>query len=572
VAAAVVLTVLAGLTAAWLWWKASQSWLVQVLWRWFTGMDLDGQPRPRRWRRRHHAAVRTGGTVAMFGLLYGLLAARTVTLAAVAAVVLAGIGVGGWLLWRRRLRHLPVRWRYARPLARRLAPMLEGAPPQLQIEPDRTTKVWLPPGFVGTTREWEQIDNIVSTTLALEAPIRDPQMEGRSRYVRYTPSEPPPGFLTWEDVADLVAAAELDEVILGLGKKRVKVSGSLSGDSPHVGYNMGSGGGKTNLGSFNSLQFLHRGDIGVIIDAKLISYPWARGLPNVCYAGTIAEIHDVLVGLGTELQNRNEESLAGLQPSGAIDADVGPRILIFAEELNFVVPKLKRYWADLRALDKSLPKRSPALDAIADIAFAGRQVMMHVFFIGQMLTAAATGASDSSVRGNIGIACMARYVPSSWSKMSPLPMPPVPTTPGRIQVVTAAGIRETQVPYLSLDVNDRGLAGAAAQWAREYAVSGRLSHLPHWMPGAKVLRVPQPVLALQGGSDQGIDVRQPALSPPRPANAVTLAEMVTANLFPTLAAARKAAQRGNCGDAVGEERQAKLYDVTTVHAWRKADR
>ena len=99
-------------------------------------------------------------------------------------------------------------------------------------------------------------------------------------------------------------------------------------DSPHVGLNMGSGGGKTNTSSFGALQFLHRGDIVAIIDAKLISYPWARGLPNVSYAGTIAEIHDLLVGLGAELQRRNEVSLAGLQPSGAIDADVGPRIIL----------------------------------------------------------------------------------------------------------------------------------------------------------------------------------------------------------------------------------------------------
>ena len=38
--------------------------------------------------------------------------------------------------------------------------------------------------------------------------MRDPQLEGRDRYVTYTKSEPPPGRLTWEDVAALVAAAE----------------------------------------------------------------------------------------------------------------------------------------------------------------------------------------------------------------------------------------------------------------------------------------------------------------------------------------------------------------------------
>ena len=78
--------------------------------------------------------------------------------------------------------------------------MLEGAPPRLQIEPDRTAKVWLPAGFIGTSREWEQIDSIVSTTLALEAPDRDRQMDGRNRYVTYTPSEPPPSRVPSRDI------------------------------------------------------------------------------------------------------------------------------------------------------------------------------------------------------------------------------------------------------------------------------------------------------------------------------------------------------------------------------------
>jgi hypothetical protein len=554
------------------WRKVTQSWLIQLLWHFFTGLELGRQPRSRRWPRCRHAAARTGGVAGVFALLYGLIVARTATTWSAAAVLLATATAGGWWLWRHRLRHLPVRWKYARPLSRRLAPVLKAAPPRVQIEGDRTTTIWLPLDWVGTPREWEQIDSIFGHTLALEAPVRDIQLEGHSRYVTYSKSEPPPGGTTWADIAAAVADAAADEVIFGLGKKRAVVSASLATDSPHVGLNMGTGGGKTNTSSLGALQFLHRGDIVAIIDAKLISYPWARGLPNICYAGTVPEIHDLLVALGAELQRRNEVSLAGLQPSGAIDADVGPRLILKAEELNFVIPKLKRHWADLRQQDKSLPKRSPALDALADIAFAGRQVRMHIWFIGQMLTAAATGASDSSVRGNIGVACMARYRETTWRKMSDLPMPPPSEVPGRIQVVTAAGIRETQVPYLALTDDDRGRAAAAAQWAREYATGGVRTPLPSWMPGANIApRVPAVAGhngdALQMPPDQPFVAGQLPVVPSTP-GAVTLAEAVTAGMWPTQAAARKAVQRAQLEDA-GYRGAAKLYTIEALATARR---
>ena len=59
-----------------------------------------------------------------------------------------------------------------------------------------------------------------------------------------------------------------------------------------------------------------------------------------------------------------------------------------------------------------------------------------------------------------------------------IPMPAQNTTPGRIQVVTGEGVRETQVPYLHLDDKDEDVAEEAVRWARDLAVSGTVALIP----------------------------------------------------------------------------------------------
>ena len=53
-----------------------------------------------------------------------------------------------------------------------------------------------------------------------------------------------------------------------------------------------SGDGKSITARNMAAQILYHGGIVIVLDYKLISHMWARGLPNVAYAGTPAEIHD----------------------------------------------------------------------------------------------------------------------------------------------------------------------------------------------------------------------------------------------------------------------------------------
>jgi hypothetical protein len=553
VTGAIVLTVLGGLLAAWVWRKASQSWLVQAVWRFFTGLDLDGQPRPHRRSRFRRAQIRTGSVAVMFGLLYGLLAARTVTVWTVAAVVLAGAATGAWWVWWYRLRHLPHHWRYVRPLRRRLTPMLEGAPPRLAIEPDRSrAKVWLPPEFMGTDREWAALDNTVSVTLGIEAPTVDRQLQGRARYIVYTHSEPPPRLVTWgNDVEQRVAALGPDELMVGIGKQDKTVKVSLRSDSPHFGISMGTGGGKSNLATFWLVQELRRGAIALILDAKLFSHPWAfkdmdaeyGQLPNVGYARRTSALHDAMVWLGDEIERRNQVAERIIDAKGNLHGDVGPRLWIIAEELNMATPLLKQHWAEIR--DREQPKKSPALTGMAQVAFAGRAVKMHLIVIGQQLTAETLGGG--AVRENIGVRCLARYRESSWNMLvgRDVPMPPSPEVDGRVQCVAGAAVSETQTPLMDLEL------------ARELAVGGVLTPCPAGMPG---IAVPARVALPVGAPDQRLSYD----SPPELPAGVTLAEAVREGIWGgNLAALQKASHRPGFPP--------KLADRGTARVWEQAD-
>jgi len=178
-----------------------------------------------------------------------------------------------------------------------------------------------------------------------------------------------------------------------------------------------------------------------------------------------------------------------------------------------------------------------------------------------MLTADVTGGRDSSLKQNVGVWAMARYGAAGWrTAVGDIPMPPSPDNPGRMQMVMARGVRETQAPLIDLDL------------AREYAVAGTVTPCPAGMPGAvTVSRVP----ALQGAPDQsGVTVTTP---PARIAagRMVTLSEAVSIGVVhrdTTLAALRMARFRRELPDAAGKRGTALEYDAAELAAWDLARR
>jgi hypothetical protein len=513
--------------------------------------------RAHRWHwlpRGVRALIRTGSVLLALVIGAGLITETLLTVVLLSVAAAAAGGYAGWRAWVRAAE-----WRHhrtwVRPLHRSLTPVLGAPPPRLAIERDRSRVVLeLPEAFIGEDRVREGIIRAVETKLALEAPDHSWHLDGKKPQVVFTRSEPPPSMLRWPDIQRLVAAAGPGQLLCGLGKKNAEVFVSTSLDSPHFGVAMGTGGGKSNTAAFWLVQELRRGACALILDAKWFSHPWTfkdmdagyGQLPNVAYARTTADLHNAMVWLGVELQRRTETAERLVNARGDVLGDVGPTLWIVAEELNLATPRLKQYWAAVRGKDD--PKRSPALDGMAAVSFAGRAVDMHLIVIGQMLTASALGGGD--VRENIGVRMLSRYTANSWKMQTDLPMPPPSDVPGRVQVIASGTAREAQVPLMDMGQ------------CRELAVDGTVTRCPDDMPGiAGVARVPLPA-SPSNASEQGF-VLGHGSPPGRPPGTLTLREATREGLFVSLDAARKAVRRREL-EAAGRDGNAHLYYIADL--------
>lgn len=569
------------------------SWLLVRIWRWLSGEAHHGDPitdagwlrhgqraltrtghasrwwHLPRWKRASH---RTGGTLASILLTWSGLAYPLPTAIGVACGLACAFGFGVWRAWVRLARrrhektwlvplHLAAHQLAGHPRAIRAASWIkaeldkEGAVTEARLE--------LPAGWPADAKDEQRLVQMAAAKLAIESPEASWRRGGPTPHLLLTHSQPPPSMVRYEDVADAVTRAGRDELVVGIGKKGTLVKASLATDSPHLAINMGTGGGKSNLAAFWLMQELRRGAIAMVLDSKWWSHAWlykdGEGeydyLPNVAYLSSPAQLHAGMMWLGRELDRRNQVARRAVTASGSLRGDVGPRIIILAEELNQAMPLIKQYWADTR--DPSEPKRSPALAGLGAVAFAGRAVKMHLILIGQMLTAEVTGSRDSSVKENIGITAMARYGPAGWATAvgKNVPMPPAPSVVGRVQLVTASGVRETQVP-----LGDMLLY-------RELALSGTVTPCPAGMPGAmRAVGVPDAAELPSGASDVRIvSGTSPALGPPP----VTLSEAVEQHIVKrSLAALRKASQRDETfPERSGMRGLAAEYDPVALAEW-----
>lgn len=568
-------------------------WFLVRLWLWLSGEAHHGQPitdagwfRPGqkaltrtghatrfwhlpRWKR---AAYRTGGTLAAVVLLACFLVNPLVTGIVILCLGFVSAGLGSWLLVRRLLGRKQQRtWLLPLHLAaHELAgiPRAQRAASWITAELDEAGAVdkavlALPQGWPADEKDKGRLVAIAAAKLGIEAAEPAWRLAGPAPLLTLTHSPPPPGHIRLDELLGEMAACRDDEMLIGVGKNGSIIRASLGTDSPHIAISMGTGAGKSNVAGFLLLQMLLRGSIGQVLDAKRrLSYPWMLKdmdrntvqLPNVAYAWTTAQMHASMAWLSGELDRRGDVAFAGMDTRGQIHANVGPRVFTIAEELNLAVPRLKAYWQENREPDD--PKKSPAFTGLGEVAFAGRQVRKHLVLVGQMLTAEATGSRDSSVKENCGIKLLARYGPKGWRIMADdIPMPPPPTALGRVQVVTAGGAREAQVPELDPEL------------ARQLVLDGIISPLPHGMPCGPARPVTvsgQPELESRPGpADVTVSV-SPPLGP------VGLAEAVQAGILhpdTTVGALRMARFRKQLPAHVGMDGPEFLYDPAELAEW-----
>jgi hypothetical protein len=524
-------------------------WFLGVLWRWHTGVsDRDRMPR---WKL---AAWRNGGTLLFTGLVAAAIAAPQATGWCLAACVAAALSYGLWRAWRplRERRHwvqpilqLPVRAAEILPPVQRIqhyrkwmrpahlaacdvAQIPRGRRPAswLEIAPDRSrVKAQLPPGWPPDEKDQRRLVGILVAKIGMDSPDESWHLAGPEPFLELTPSQPPPAKVSLADIREAIDRSSASQLVLGIGRQGAVSRPSLENDSPHWAMSMGSGAGKSVLGRCIGSQVLYHGGLLAVLDYKMTSHAWARGLPNVAYADTVPKIHNLLLWLEAEMERRNEVAAAAVDFEGEIHANVGPRILVVSEEINSTMTKLRRYWAQVR--EGSDPARSPAVDAHDALLFMGRQSQMNLLAIAQMLSAKASGSGEA--RENMGTKMLSRYSANAWKMLCPEhPMPPKSTHPGRIQVVTTS-VQEVQVAFMT------------GREARALALGGRVAVPPRGMPC--VMGVPDATSIGGGAPGQPFVSETPAPVLDGPA-LVTLAEAVDLKIVSrSLHALRKASQR-----------------------------
>ena len=143
-----------------------------------------------------------------------------------------------------------------------------------------------------------------------------------------------------------------------------------------------------------------------------------------------------LAWLGRELLRRTKAAYASAGGTGRVRGNVGPRIIVVCEELNYGMPDLKNYWREIRT--KEDPKAVPGPGRPVGAVLRGPRLRHARMADRPAADRRITGVKDSTIRTNAGIKAMARPDTPGWNMAvgKHIPMPPPTTTPGRIQLVT----------------------------------------------------------------------------------------------------------------------------------------
>ena len=365
------------------------------------------------------------------------------------------------------------------------------------------------------------VSSIISSKIPVSGLVESWDQVGPRVVARWTVRSRPPTVVGHDRVIEHARKLPDWEFYVGDGVGGQAVTISLRDDSPHIAVSAGSGAGKSVLAMTIAVQVLARGGRVVILDRKG-SHRWAVGLAGVDYCTKPGQMHDALLREAAEANEWND--LALHEPE---DWDPGARTLIICEELNATIGMLMNWWIDNR--EKSDPKRSPAISALADLLFMGRSAKKNVLAIAQMLTARAIGGPEA--RENFGIRCLARYTANNWKMLVPeASMPKASRTLGRWQIVIGGQATEVQVAYLTV--------------AQARAIASP--------------EVPDSALSRAGDRDGDI---------------LTLREAVDAGVLPwSYEATKKRMQRGvgDVPESKGQKRGVAAYDIEDLRNWAGA--
>jgi hypothetical protein len=554
---------------AWRWFTASAGWHGKAItnrgWtRPGTGKahtDTGFAHRRWYWPRWQHALWRTRNTLAAALLAAGLLFQFRRTIDYLAVTAAAGAAYGTWRsrAWVQGYTHRknnvkPVHIRFAGEAGIPIAAKPES---WLDIPQDLSyaALTWPKNATLPKPQERQAIETGVASTLGMKGARATWQFTGPRLGLRLVPPVPSPKWvfldkIDWagripagvaqDAIRQAILAADVNELILGVGEDGKIIKVNFKHDSPHMALSVDTGKGKSTLVRCLIPQILFRGGIAAVLDNKLVSHPSLRALPNVAYADDIDKIHFFLEWLDGELKRRAEYIRDHTDFYGNLTGSPGPRLFVILEEQNLLMNRLRSYWADRIAEDRARPKEdreflppvSPAIKGFENASYVGRELKVHLVFIAQRFTAEAAGggAKGAAVRMNAGVRILAGYDEDTWKMLvgKGTSMPPPSKHEGRMQVyVKGGGLTEVQVAFFTHEEARRFAEEGPAR------VPEKLRHLTVFTPAGVKDPVPHGSVPHGSGGDGSAVVVTPVPQLPPPVrNWMTIRQARDAGMLP----------------------------------------
>jgi hypothetical protein len=392
-------------------------------------------------------------------------------------------------------------------------------------------RINLPTAGVIEDRLKKSLALAVGQKLGMTDPLTEWSLKGSAPYVLVRPRPLPPRAVTWATVARHLDKLEIDTPLVGLGNGNAVVTLDMANDSPHVLISGGSGTGKSVMLKCVLSQRMHRGTGLIVLDYKRWSHRWAHDLPGCLYFWRIEEIHEACLSVAAELHRRIEADESEHDSFTTVD--------FLVEEANALIPQLRNYWKSIKGPED--PTVSPAIEAIQQVVFMGREMRMHVFLAGQRASANVFGAGGGDARESFQTRMLAKWTRQTWKML--------------------AG----STPYVRFPGGPRGI------WARVQDDEVEIVRVPFFtdkeartyaMSGAEC-----PDTVLSGRPD-----RPAVVSADVPPALVSLSEALPMLPGPDmkLDALRKASQRAGFPAQRGQVGPAAVYELADLQAWKAA--
>jgi hypothetical protein len=431
-----------------------------LVWRHFTGAHYHGREitdaswwsrgttvyrkngRANTWEhmpRGHRALWRVGCTLAFFGMVYGLFAARTVTLHVLESLIVYGLVVAGFVIearWRERLhrRHVlnPIIKSLSEPMrlsvhtVRRLVHIKAE---NLKQDEGEIGYIELPDRFTPSADLQATIARIVDAHLPVDTEI-DWKMQESPKLAVIIAAQEPPGTVSWDEIIPAMETAAEGDIVLGKNRtKDIFQANFIHLDDPHWACSVNTKRGKSNFLGLVSVQVLHQDPMAQVIcvDPKrssLIDYlgspitaPGLKPLlPGVTMANDPTRPEDMWRAVAKArkiLEQRSKE----------VERDRTkkfPACLVIIDELNMFQEITHDEWAKYVAANKRLPKEEqedlpkecPVWGDIRAILRTGRFVGVHMLAMAQDFRDDAIGGKGA--RNYFGMRAMGGFHQNQW--------------------------------------------------------------------------------------------------------------------------------------------------------------